>query len=110
MKKFFILRGLKFLMLGVIFIAFAGYVTMWLWNAILPDVLRVSEITFFQALGLLLLARLLFGGFRRHGGFYKGGGHTTTQRGQFMRDKWANMSDEERALFKQQWKERCKKE
>ena len=43
--------------------AFSGLV-MLLWNSILPTVLHVGMITFWQAAGLLLLARMLFGGFR----------------------------------------------
>ena len=39
-------------------------VVMLLWNSILPVVLHAGAITFWQAAGLLILARLLFGGFR----------------------------------------------
>jgi hypothetical protein len=47
--------------------AFSGLV-MVLWNGILPQVLHVGVITFWQAAGILLLGRLLFGGLkgRRH--------------------------------------------
>lgn len=45
------------------FTAFSG-LTMLLWNGILPAVLHVSVITFWQAAGILLLARLLLGGRR----------------------------------------------
>ncbi len=63
--------------------AFSGLV-MLLWNGILPSLFHVSIITFWQAAGLLLLARLLFGGFRgrRHrmmGGCH--GGHRNWQHG-----------------------------
>jgi hypothetical protein len=49
---------------------------MVLWNAILPAVLHTSMITFWQAAGILLLSRILFGGFKgRHrrmgGGCYE---------------------------------------
>ncbi|QQS27525.1 MAG: hypothetical protein IPM47_11495 [Sphingobacteriales bacterium] len=108
MKKFLILRGIKFLLIGVVFIVLAGFLTSWLWNAILPDVLGVSKISFFQALGILLLSRLLFGRFGRHRGFYEKRNHIHPKAA-MMREKWANMSEEERENFKQQWKERCKK-
>jgi hypothetical protein len=33
-----------------------------IWNAVIPDVFGLPEITFWQAFGLILLAKLLFGG------------------------------------------------
>ena len=46
-----------------------GLVTMWLWNALIPAIFGVGEITFIQAIGLLILSRVLFGGgFRGHRG------------------------------------------
>ena len=55
--------------LGII--VFGGAV-MLLWNGILTTVLHMSAITFWQAIGILLLAKILFGGFRGrrwHGGW-----------------------------------------
>ncbi|PKU22805.1 hypothetical protein [Telmatospirillum siberiense] len=40
-----------------------GYVTMLLWNAILPQISSLPAVTFWQAVGILLLARLLTGRF-----------------------------------------------
>ncbi len=74
---------------------------MALWNAILPEIAHFSTITYWQAFGLLILCRLLFGGFRF------GGGH----RGHWGRPQWKekfmNMSEEEKAAFKSKWEERC---
>ncbi len=42
-----------------------GYVVMVLWNAIMPEVTGVRPVSFWQAVGLLALARLLVGGFSR---------------------------------------------
>jgi hypothetical protein len=40
-----------------------------LWNGVLADVLSVKTITYWQAVGILVLAKILFGGFpRRCGG------------------------------------------
>ena len=52
-------------------IAVGGFVVQQLWNWLLPPLLDVPEVTFWQALGLLALCRILFGGFG------KGGGHRT---------------------------------
>jgi hypothetical protein len=77
-------------------------VVMSLWNAILPNVIHVSTITFPQALGILLLSKILFGGFGRRG--WRGGPPNG-----FLQQKLAIMSPEEREHFKQQWRNKCGK-
>ncbi|HEY1218307.1 MAG TPA: hypothetical protein VGF03_05165, partial [Bryobacteraceae bacterium] len=47
----------------VIFIAIGGEVVMHLWNWLLPLLFGWRQVTFWQALGLLALCRILFGGF-----------------------------------------------
>lgn len=79
---------------------------MFLWNAILPDVLGAARLNYWQALGLLVLCRLLFGG--RGGGFYGPGRHRPGGKPHW-REKWMSMSEEERAKFKEAWKDRCKR-
>jgi Ca2+/H+ antiporter, TMEM165/GDT1 family len=77
-----------------------GFIVMWLWNAILPEVLGVRMITFWQALGMLVLSKILFSGF--------GGGHHKRQAfKERMREKLQHMTPEEREKFKQDWKDRC---
>ena len=58
MKKFWIKKGLMILFFGIAAILIFGFVVMGLWNAILPVVLGVKVITFWQALGILLLSIL----------------------------------------------------
>lgn len=77
-----------------------GAVVMGLWNAILPAVLGVKTITFIQALGILLLSKILFGGFK--GG--RGGGGAWKQK---MKEKCENMSPEQRDIFQAEWQNRC---
>ncbi len=77
---------------------------MGLWNAILPAVLGVNVITFWQALGILALSKILFGGFGRRGGWHRGGGHNWRKG---MQEKWANMTPGEKEKFKAEWKNRC---
>lgn len=76
-----------------------GFVVMSLWNAILPDITNVKPISFWQSMGLLLLAKILFGGFGawRHKRRWREGMHA----------KWHKMTPEEREQFKTEWKERC---
>lgn len=90
-----------FLVIVVIALVMAA-VVQWLWNAILPDLVHVGRLTYWKALGLLVLCRILFGGFR---------GGPPGNRGPFnrraWREKWMNMSEEERQNFKAQWRQRC---
>ena len=61
------------ILLGIIgFTAFAflfGAVIMWLWNCLMPAIFHLGLITYWQAFGLAILGRLLFGGFH-HGGHH----------------------------------------
>ena len=41
-------------------------VVQWLWNWLMPDIFGLKQITYWQALGLIILGRLLFGGLRHH--------------------------------------------
>ena len=39
-----------------------GFVLMWLWNAIMPELFDLPVVTYWQAVGIFILAKLLFGG------------------------------------------------
>lgn len=39
-----------------------GFIIMWLWNALLPDIFGLTEITYWQGVGIFILAKILFGG------------------------------------------------
>ena len=101
-KQFSIKKKLLILLFIIIACIVFGGAVMGLWNAILPQVLGVKPITFIQALGILLLSKILFGGFR--GGWH--GGH---RRGRWMdmQEKMAAMTPEEKEKFKSEWKTRC---
>ena len=55
-------RKILFVPLAIAGLALFAWVTMLLWNELLPSILNVAVISFWQAAGLLILARLLFGG------------------------------------------------
>ena len=86
--------------LPVLFLAAAavlGWVVMMLWNAVVPAVFVGGRvIDYWHALGLLVLSRILFGGFRGRGGW----------RGRHWR-RWESMSSEEREQLRQAYASRC---
>lgn len=103
MKRGFWVRKIVMILLcATAAVLLFGFIVMSLWNAILPAVLHVSAISFWQAVGLLVLSKILFGGFR--GGW--GGGAKARWR-ERMQDKWKNMTPEQREQFKQQLRNRC---
>lgn len=101
-------RPKRFFLFPLIFIAAAlamGAIVMLLWNAILPPLLNINHITYWQAVGLLVLCKILFGSF---GPKRYGGDHSSFRRTQW-REKWGSMSDEEKMKFKDEWKKRCER-
>lgn len=102
-KGFWAKRIAGFLLFGLAALAIFTAVVMSLWNAVLVPVLHVSIIGFWQAAGILLLSKILFGGFKG-GGRWAGRGHHWKED---IRERWANMSDEEKSRVKQEWKQRC---
>jgi len=54
--------------LGILlFVAIGGEVVQQLWNWLLPPIFGWRPITFWQAIGILALCRILFGGLGHHG-------------------------------------------
>ena len=89
------LHVLKVLVIVTAAITVFSWVTMHLWNWLMPAVFGLHAITWVQALGLLLLCKILFGGFHRHGGC---GGRRGWKR--HMEERWAQMTPEERERFR----------
>ena len=72
-KRWFAIAPL--ILLGVLaFVALGGAIVQLLWNWLLPPLVGARPITFWQALGLLALCRILFGGLggRGHGRGFRG--------------------------------------
>jgi len=92
MRQRFFLRILFVIAIAAI----SSVVFMLLWNALLPSIFGLVRINYWQALGLLVLARIFFGNIggkmmmnseMRHGGR------------RHFRERWMNLSPEERELF-----------
>lgn len=84
-----------------LFITIGGTVVMLLWNWLLPTLFFLPSITFWQAIGVLALSRILFGGFR-----LGGGSHRAWSRRR-MEERWGGMTPEERETFRQGMRGRC---
>ncbi len=76
-----------------VFVFLGGEVVKLLWNAILPPLFGWREVSIWQALGLLVLCRILFGGFGAHGA-----GRPSWRRR--MAERWDRMTPEERERFR----------
>lgn len=92
-RKGFKIAGMVVLGIG----AAAGFtlVVMLLWNSLIPSIFGLGIISFWQALGLLVLSRLLFGGFGHNGGPGFGGFRHKNA----MREKWMSMTPEQQKEF-----------
>ena len=74
-----------------LFVFIGGTITQLLWNWLLPPLFGWKELSFWQALGMLMLCRILFGGISGRG--YGG--------------RSRNWTPEEKARFRQRVRERC---
>jgi hypothetical protein len=89
------------------FIAIGGVIVQGLWNWLLPPLFGWPGITFWQALGLLLLCRMLFGGFGWRGTARSSVRHRIADRvADRMAERYDAMSPGERERFRQRIRER----
>ena len=97
--------------LGILLFAFiGGQVVRLLWNWLLPPIFGWPQITFWQALALLALCRILFGGFGGRGGSRSHSGmrrHFADRMADRVADRLEHMTPEERERFRQRVRERC---
>ena len=84
----------------VLLIAIGGYIVQQLWNWLLPPLFAWRQITFWQAIGMLALCRILFGGWGGRGGYRSGFRRR-------MAERWDAMTPEERERFRQGMRGRC---
>lgn len=95
-KKWFFLLPVMI----ALFIVIGGEVVLHLWNWLLPALFGWRQITFWQAVGVLALCRILFGGLGGRGG------HRSNFRRR-MGERWNRMTPEEREKFRQGMGARC---
>jgi len=91
-------KVVKIVVLVIVIATVLGFVVMHLWNWLMPAVFGLKPITYFQAIGLLLLSKILLGGFHKHGHGGRCGGRGGWKR--HMEERWGQMSPEEREKFR----------
>jgi len=109
-RRFWPLKVLFFIMVAAAFLLIVGWIVQLLWNAIVPDITGFKKITYWQAVGLLALCKILFGGFGGRGKkrWAKKKNRWKNKWDSKWSEKWQNMSEEDRAKMKARWKDRCR--
>jgi hypothetical protein len=102
MKKRWAVKIAGMIAIAIVAVFGIGYGVMLLWNALVPELFKGPVITYWQAIGILILSHILFrsGGHGRHG---------------WHRDRWSykmekrygEMTPEEREKFRETWLHRC---
>ncbi len=96
----------------LLFATIGGGIVQWLWNWLLPELFNLPEITFWQALGLLALSRILVGGFgigrgSRSNFSHRMGDRMADRMAERVAARWEQMTPEERERFRQGVRARC---
>src|SRR5258708_13353527 len=81
-----------------LFIFIGGEIVMHLWNWLLPSLFGWRQITFWQGLGILVLCRILFGGF---GGHRSGRSNARRRIQERMDERYPTMPPHDRDRFPQ---------
>ncbi len=102
MKNSWLPRAVKILIIATFFAVLIGTIVMLLWNWLMPTIFNLPFINLGQAIGLVVLSKLLTGGIRV----------SPTDKEYWLKkkqlyDKWANMTPTEREQWKTEWRNRC---
>lgn len=101
-RGIWVVKILGMIVIGFILVFAFVVATMYLWNWLVPVLFAGPIITFWQALGLLALSKILFSGFGRGSNHWRG-----RQSGPwrpYWKEKWNTMTPEERERFKEKMK------
>ena len=103
-RSFWLVKAVKFVFFAALFVTVAGFATMSLWNWLMPMIFHLPALTFWQTLGLIVLSRVLTGGFGRGG---RGGWARGRAWKRQMQQRMEAFSPAEREKFRQQMRSRC---
>lgn len=79
-----------------VMVALLGGLVMWLWNWLMPAIFALPELTFWQAVGLLVLCRILVGNIGLGGHHHHHGHGACDGSHNKLQERWAQMTPEER--------------
>lgn len=100
MKRHWAVKGLTMALFAALFVTIFGFVVMLLWNWLMPALFGWRPIGFWQAIGILVLSKILFGGFHGHHGRHMHWRHR-------MMERWEQMTPEEREKLRQSMRGYC---
>jgi len=96
------------IIIGVPLVIFAlGFITMSLWNWLVPALFNGPFINLWQTFGIVLLSKILFGGFKGKGGGCCCGNNHRHGWKEHMKAKWDNLSTEERTNLRNKFFNKC---
>lgn len=99
-------RFVMWIIFGILILVLFGLVTQFLWNWLVPALFSGPAINFWQALGLIVLSKILFSGFG-HKCHHHGHGHVPNWKRR-LHEKFSAMSPEDREAFKKKmWNKWC---
>lgn len=91
-------KGFAFAGFAIVALAAFGWIVMLLWNALLPGLFGAPPLRYLQAVGLLVLSRILIGGLRGHHGRWRHHG---------WRERWESLTPEERERLRAKYGHHC---
>jgi hypothetical protein len=97
---------LTYLLFFVAVILCLSGAAMFLWDVILPHITHLPQINYWQALGLTILSRILFGKLPFDGPFEK---YTRRKSPNILKDKLMAMDEHDKASFREEWRKRCER-
>jgi len=103
-RGFDVKSKLLMVLCGIAFVAAVIFLTMTLWNWLIPTLFNGPSVTYWQAFGLLLLGKLLFGWHNNGGGRFR----RRAEWKERIRDKWQNMTPAEQQELREKMRDRCR--
>ena len=95
-----VVRAVQIACLAIVCLIVFTFAVRALWNWLMPALFGLHVITIWQAVGILILSKILFGGFR---GGSRGGWRSRRR----IIERWEKMTPEEREKFRQGMRGRC---
>lgn len=94
---------------GILSLLITAFVLQLIWNALVPDLFNGPELTYIQAMLIILIKRLISGGM--HCGVYKGSYDWDKQEWNDWKEKWGSCDKEDwKNHFEAKWEEKDKQE